>query len=88
MSTCDGPPFMNRWTTCLALPAKCGGLGASAPAPRRAEFDSAQRSVGRQHAGQAQHAKAHAAAAQHLAPRERRVERRLVERSVCHGVNR
>ena len=22
VSTCDGPPFMNRWTTCLALAGK------------------------------------------------------------------
>ena len=29
VSTCDGPPFMNRWTTCLALAGKCGGRGAS-----------------------------------------------------------
>ena len=29
MSTCDGPPFMNRWMTCLALPANCGSRAAS-----------------------------------------------------------
>ena len=28
MSTCDGPPFMNRKMTRLALAGKCGGLGA------------------------------------------------------------
>src|SRR5579883_265345 len=31
VSTCDGPPFMNRWTTCLALPGKCGDFGAIGP---------------------------------------------------------
>ncbi len=29
VSTCDGPPFMNRWMTRLALPGKCGFFGAS-----------------------------------------------------------
>ena len=29
MSTCDGPPFMNRKITRLARAGKCGGLGAS-----------------------------------------------------------
>src|SRR5262245_6101827 len=29
VSTCDGPPFMNRWTTCLTLEGKCGAFGAS-----------------------------------------------------------
>src|SRR5688572_9632174 len=28
VSTWDGPPFMNRWMTCLAFGAKCGGFGA------------------------------------------------------------
>src|SRR4051794_25310789 len=28
VSTCDGPPFMNRWTTRWALAGKCGALGA------------------------------------------------------------
>ena len=27
VSTCDGPPFMNRWTTRLALAGSGGGLG-------------------------------------------------------------
>src|SRR5262249_24442056 len=29
VSTCDGPPFMNRWMTRLALGVKCGLRGAS-----------------------------------------------------------
>src|SRR3954468_14612763 len=29
VSTCEGAPFMNRKTTCLALPGKCGDFGAS-----------------------------------------------------------
>ena len=29
VSTCDGPPFMNRKITRLARGGKCGGLGAS-----------------------------------------------------------
>ena len=29
VSTCDGPPFMNRWTTRLARAGKCGFFGAS-----------------------------------------------------------
>ena len=29
VSTCDGPPAMNRWMTCLALPGNCGARGAS-----------------------------------------------------------
>ena len=29
VSTCDGPPFMNRWMTRLALAGKCGFFGAS-----------------------------------------------------------
>src|SRR3569623_994528 len=29
VSTCDGPPFMNRWITALARGGKCGALGAS-----------------------------------------------------------
>src|SRR5580700_9416978 len=28
VSTCDGPPFMNRWITRFALPGKCGCRGA------------------------------------------------------------
>ena len=31
VSTCDGPPFMNRWTTCLAFPGKWGAFGAIGP---------------------------------------------------------
>ena len=34
VSTCDGPPFMNRWTTCLALPGNWGDLGAIGPSDR------------------------------------------------------
>ena len=33
VSTCDGPPFMNKWITCLALAAKCGGRAASGLTP-------------------------------------------------------
>src|SRR5690348_9845895 len=29
VSTCDGPPFMKRWMTRLALAGNCGALGAS-----------------------------------------------------------
>src|SRR5829696_6760590 len=29
VSTWDGPPFMNRWTTCFAQAGKCGFFGAS-----------------------------------------------------------
>src|SRR6185295_17841486 len=29
LSSCDGPPFMKRWITRLALGAKCGGLRAN-----------------------------------------------------------
>ena len=40
VSTCDGPPFMNRKMTRLARGGKCGGFGASgfgtpAPGPTR-----------------------------------------------------
>src|SRR5947208_4983052 len=33
VSTWDGPPFMNRWMTCLARGLKCGGFGASGLVP-------------------------------------------------------
>src|SRR5207245_11340227 len=29
VSTCEGPPFMKRWMTRLALPGKCGALGVT-----------------------------------------------------------
>ena len=31
VSMCDGPPFMNRWTTCLASAAKCGAVAPADP---------------------------------------------------------
>src|SRR4051812_25220666 len=33
VSTCDGPPFMNRWMTRLAFALKCGLLGDSGLLP-------------------------------------------------------
>ncbi len=33
-STCEGPPFMNRWMTRLARAGKCGPLGASGDTAR------------------------------------------------------
>ena len=29
VSTCDGPPFMNKWITCLARGAKWAGFGSN-----------------------------------------------------------
>ena len=74
VSTCDGPPFMNRWTTCLALPGKCGGFGASGPSDalrwrrgRAGGGDPARRTVIGQDARQADQPEPHAAPAEQLA---------------------
>src|SRR5699024_4968004 len=48
VSTCDGPPFMNRKMTLLALGAKWGGFGASGlVAERSARADSPARAPAR-----------------------------------------
>ena len=47
VSTCDGPPFMNRKMTRLARGGKCGGCGASGSRPAPAADDSSASSEAR-----------------------------------------
>ena len=45
VSTCDGPPFMNRWTTRLALARSGGALGKSGIDPVGGAAGQARRAV-------------------------------------------
>ena len=69
VSTCDGPPFMNRKMTRFAFAGKCPAFGASGPAARVVAASGPR--VAGQHAGEAERAEPAADAAEHLAARER-----------------
>ena len=66
VSTCDGPPFMNRWMTRFALPGNCEFFGASgdwkaAPTGSVAEAVSPAQQTGESHGSHA-----HAPSAENL----------------------
>ena len=72
VSTCDGPPFMNRKMTRFARAGKCGGRTASGSAGEFAVVAGTPAGQSRlgQHAGESQRTEAAADAAEHVAPRE------------------
>ena len=65
VSTCDGPPFMKRWMTCLALAGKCGDARQQRIRRRGRRVCAPSHQV-----AQRQRAEAHAAALQQLAAGE------------------
>ncbi len=79
VSTCDGPPFMNRKMTRLARAGKCGGLGASGllgnrtsrTGPRQPSSAATKHPGIGQNAGQSQCAEAAADPAEQGAPGHR-----------------